>query len=73
MALRGPIIARRMARVYAQVGQTSLALDQLERAAGIPNAAHFGSLKLDEVWDPFRRELRFEKILASLTAQINSR
>jgi TolB-like protein len=65
-ALDGAIILRRLAGVYAQVNEIDRALDQLELAAVTPNSLHYGSLKLDEVWDPLRREARFEKIVASL-------
>lgn len=65
-ALDGAIILRRLAGVYAQVNEINRALDKLELAASTPNSIHYGSLKLDEVWDPLRREARFEKIVASL-------
>jgi hypothetical protein len=38
----------------------------LEYAAQTPCGAHYGDLKLREVWDPLRRDPRFEKIVASL-------
>lgn len=65
-AMDGILIARRLAGIYAQVGETARALDLLEYSAKTPCGVHYGDLKLDEVWDPLRREPRFEKILASL-------
>ena len=68
-ALYGPILMRRLAGVYAQTGETNRALEMLERAASLPNGAHYGMLKLDEVWDPIRHEARFETVVASLLAR----
>ncbi|MBA2433169.1 MAG: hypothetical protein H0V56_13825, partial [Chthoniobacterales bacterium] len=65
-ALDGPIILRRLAGVYAQVGDKRRALETLEQAARTPNGVHHGSLKLDEVWDPLRGDARFDTIVASL-------
>jgi hypothetical protein len=31
-----------------------------------PNGACYGDLKLDPFWDPLRKDLRFEKLLAEL-------
>jgi tetratricopeptide (TPR) repeat protein len=70
-ALDGPIILRRLAGVYAQLNEINRALDKLELAAGTPNGVHYGSLKLDAVWDPLRHEARFERIVASLAPRDN--
>ena len=56
----------RLAGIYAQVGEPARALDLLEQAAKLPNGPSYGSLKLDEVWDPLRGDPRFQKIVASL-------
>ena len=65
-AVDGPTMLTRLARIYAQAGEASRALDLLEQGARMPNGPDYGSLKLDEGWDPLRREPRFEKIVAAL-------
>jgi serine/threonine protein kinase/Flp pilus assembly protein TadD len=65
-AFDGPIILGRLAGIYAQRGDSAHALALLEQATKLPNGPSYGSLKLDEVWDPLRREPRFEKIVESL-------
>jgi hypothetical protein len=45
----------------ASVGLAVIIRSNLEKSA-----ATYGSLKLDEVWDPLRGNPRFEKIVASL-------
>lgn len=65
-ALDGLRILSRLAGVYAQVGEPQRALDLLEETTAKPSGPHYGELKLHEVWDPLRKEPRFEKILASL-------
>ena len=70
-ALDGPIILRRLAGVYAQVRDMDRAFEKLELAARTPNGLHYGSLKIDDVWDPLRGEARFEKIMTSLAPDAN--
>jgi serine/threonine-protein kinase len=70
-AFDGPDILARLAGVLAQVGETSRALDLLERVLKTPSAPSltrpcYGRLKMDDVWDPLRGDPRFEQIVASL-------
>lgn len=65
-AVDGPDLVGRLAGILAQTGEPSRALDVLESVARIPNVTNYGSLKLDETWDPLRQEPRFQKIVASL-------
>lgn len=65
-ALDGLRIASRLAAIYGQVGETTRALDLLEETTAKPSGPHYGELKLDERWDPLRKEPRFEKLLLSL-------
>jgi TolB-like protein/Tfp pilus assembly protein PilF len=62
-AADGPTILGGMASVYAQLGETKAALDLLESCAAMPNGPDFGSLKLDQKWDPLRRDPRFAQVL----------
>ena len=65
-AVDGVHIMERLAGVYAQVGQPQRALDLLEAATAMPNGPNYGSLKLEETWDPLRNEPRFTRIVESL-------
>jgi serine/threonine-protein kinase len=64
-AVNGYQLQTRLIMIYAQIGQTDRALDALEGGAHNPYAPEYGSLKLDEVWDPLRGNPRFEKLVAS--------
>jgi len=55
-----------LANVYTRAGELQRALDMLEQAAKLPGGPSYGNLVLSEVWDPLRKEPRFEKIVASL-------
>jgi TolB-like protein/class 3 adenylate cyclase len=65
-ALIGDALLSKLAGVYAQAGEANRAFDLLEKVTKIPFGVSYGSLKLDEVWDPLRGDPRFEKIVASL-------
>jgi serine/threonine-protein kinase len=64
--VNGYHLLERLAGIYAQVGEADRALDLLEREISQPYGLSYGSLKLDEVWDPLRHNPRFEKIVAAL-------
>ena len=70
-ALLGDALLNRLASIYAQVGETSRAFELLEKVSQIPFGVTYGSLKLDEIWDPLRGDARFEKIVASLAPKAN--
>jgi tetratricopeptide (TPR) repeat protein len=57
---------RAFALLCARVGETDLALEQLEAVTKIPGGPSYGELRLDPMWDPLRGDPRFEKIVASL-------
>jgi tetratricopeptide (TPR) repeat protein len=65
-ALDGLRIVSRLAAIYGQAGERTRALDLLEETTAKPSGPHYGELKLNEVWDPLRKEPRFEKLLLSL-------
>ena len=64
-AINGYQLLARLVMIYAQVGEIDRAFDSLEKGAHQPYSAEYGSLKLDQVWDPLRADPRFEKILVS--------
>jgi len=65
-ALIGDALLSRLASIYVQAGETDRAFSLLEKGIKIPFGVTYGSLKLDQVWDPLRSDPRFEKIVASL-------
>jgi TolB-like protein/class 3 adenylate cyclase len=69
-AINGYHLLLRLAGIYAQVGEADRALELLEREIHQPYGLSYGSLKLDEVWDPLRGNPRFEESLASLTPKL---
>jgi TolB-like protein/cytochrome c-type biogenesis protein CcmH/NrfG len=65
-ALDGPVMLVRLAAVYAEVRETDRALEVLQQTVALPNGPSYGDLRLDEDFDPLRKDPRFEKIVASL-------
>jgi serine/threonine-protein kinase len=65
-ALLGGMLLSRLAGVYAQAGEADRAFNLLDKVTKIPFGVTYGSLKLDEVWDPLRGDPRFDKIVVSL-------
>ena len=63
-AYDGPLIATKLAVIYAQVGETDRALELLAELIKIPNGPTAGTLRLEPEWDPLRADARFEKLLA---------
>jgi TolB-like protein/Tfp pilus assembly protein PilF len=65
-AVDGPPLLINLAVVYAWTSELDLALETLEPLAKIPSGVFYGSLKLDPLWDPLRKDPRFDKLLAKL-------
>jgi TolB-like protein/predicted Zn-dependent protease len=65
-AVDGPLLNTNLANVYALVGETDLALKELERLSKIPCGPAYGELRLDPEWDAVRGDAGFEKIVTSL-------
>ena len=61
----GAEIAYRLASIYAQVGETTHAIELLDKVARIPFGVSYGELKLGQIWDPLRQDPRFEQIVES--------
>ena len=65
-SIDGAQLVQYLAVIYAWAGQKDLAFEQLRIASSVPGYLSYGSLKLDPLWDPLRKDPRFEKIVASL-------
>ncbi|PZR73124.1 MAG: hypothetical protein DLM73_11430 [Chthoniobacterales bacterium] len=62
-AVDGPLLATNLAVIYAQVGETDLALQELTRLLALPAGPTPGMLRAEPEWDPLRGDSRFEKLL----------
>jgi TolB-like protein/class 3 adenylate cyclase len=62
-ALIGNALLSRLAGIYGQAGEANRAFNLLEKVSKIPFGVTYGSLKLDEVWDPLHDDPRFDKIV----------
>jgi len=65
-AIDGSLFMEYLAAIYATSGKADAAIDQLAATAKIPGHLNYGELRLDPIWDPLRRDPRFDKIVASL-------
>ncbi len=54
-----------LARAYAWAGEADLALKQIERFLALPSDYKANDFRLDPVWDPMRKDPRFERLLAT--------
>jgi tetratricopeptide (TPR) repeat protein len=65
-AVDGALLMEYLAAIYALSGKADAAIDQLAATVKIPGHLNYGELQLDPIWDPLRRDPRFDKIVASL-------
>ena len=65
-AIRGALLIKYLAVIYAWTGEKDLAFEQLTIAAKLPGFLSYGELRLHPCWDPLRGDPRFDKIVASL-------
>ena len=63
-AFDGPIFTISLAQIYAWVGEPERALELLDRSLATPNGITVALLKIDPLWDPLRRDPRFDQLIA---------
>ena len=63
-ALSKPFAETALAQVQAQTGEIDLAIAALPHLLEVPNGITVGNLRIDPVWDPLRKDPRFEKLCA---------
>ena len=61
-ALSKPFAETALAMVQAQTGDIDSAIAALPRLLEAPNGLTVGNLRIDPVWDPLRKDPRFEKL-----------
>jgi len=61
-AYDGPLIATKLAVIYAQVGEADRAIELLTDLMKTPNGPTPGTLRVEPEWDPLRGDPRFEKL-----------
>jgi TolB-like protein/Flp pilus assembly protein TadD len=65
-ALDGPTVLDNLALVYAWTGQTDQAFNELAILSQTPHGIYYGQLKKDPLWDPIRKDSRFDQLLGDL-------
>jgi tetratricopeptide (TPR) repeat protein len=65
-AFDGPILVVTRARINMMCGDFDTALALLERSLQTPSGITIHELRLDPVWDPLRRDPRFQQMLTKL-------
>ncbi len=65
-ALRGPDVLSNLAVVYAWCGKLDQAFNELAVLVKAPYGIYYGHLKVDPLWDPLRKDPRFDQLLAQL-------
>jgi serine/threonine-protein kinase len=63
-AYDGPLIATKLAVIYALVGEGDRAYELLADLMKLPNGPTPGTLRIEPEWDPLRGDPRFEKLAA---------
>jgi len=61
-----------LAEIYAHFGDADLAFETMQKLIDKPDAGGFlcvAALRRDPIWDPIRKDPRFEKAIASLAAK----
>jgi hypothetical protein len=65
-AMDGPSVLANSAVVHAWTGATDKAFAELDVLTKNPFGLYYGQLKLDPLWDPLRKDPRFDKLLTEL-------
>jgi TolB-like protein/Flp pilus assembly protein TadD len=68
-AFDGPQSTNALAQIYAWVGQHDEAFRLLDHLLQIPNGITIPLLKLDPVWDPLRKDPRFQALIDKYAAK----
>ena len=67
-AYDGPLMATKLAVIYAQVGEVDRAIELLIDLVKMPNGPTAGTLRVEPEWEPLRGDPRFEKLVNASVA-----
>jgi tetratricopeptide (TPR) repeat protein len=62
-ALSKPLAETSLASIQAQFGDPDSAIAALLHLLKVPNGVTVGNLRTDPLWDPLRKDPRFEKLI----------
>jgi TolB-like protein/Flp pilus assembly protein TadD/class 3 adenylate cyclase len=68
-AFDGPRFTASLAQIYAWTGETDEAFRLLDHLLTVPNGVAVPILKLDPVWDPLRKDPRFQALIDKYAAK----
>src|SRR2546426_3393211 len=68
-AFDGPEITAVLAQIYAWTGEHDQAFGLLDHLLVVPNGITIPGLKLDPVWDPLRKDPRFQALIDKYSAK----
>ena len=68
-AFDGPAITISLAQIYAWTGEADQALPLVERSLTTPAGITVPLLKIDPVWDPLRKDPRFQALIDKYSAK----
>ena len=69
-AFGGPEIAEGVAEVYCVVGENGRAIELLDGLLSRPSSITVPGLKVDPIWDPLRKEPRFQALIDKYGAKV---
>lgn len=69
-AYAAPRLIEGRARIFAQVGETDAALDEIERLLDEPSWFSVHTLRYDPIWDPIREDPRFLALIEKYTHDV---
>jgi serine/threonine-protein kinase len=67
-AFDGPRATAALAQIYAWTGESDEALRLLDHLLAVPNGLTIATLKLDPIWDPLRKDPRFQALIDKYAA-----
>ena len=62
-AFDGPALTLSLAQIYMFTGETDQALKLIEHSLNTPAGITAANLKIDPVWDPLRKDPRFQALI----------
>ncbi|PYK29265.1 MAG: hypothetical protein DME57_10950 [Verrucomicrobia bacterium] len=69
-AFEGPAITAQAAEIYAIVGDNNRAIEMLDGLLSRPSEVTVSGLKLNPVWDPLRKDPRFQALIDKYSAKV---